>query len=502
MHWRQGHKKECRPACPTQTVNDIGKDSSQKSNKEEHSEVYSENYESTERAKPVQAFPSKSAYINNGCSAEVLYEKEEGSEVESIASRKGISSTFESCSTSFSGFSTSTANSDLADDVSVTESISSADTESSDGHLSVDSSSDELHTTLNVRNEDNSQPLSPKFARLVDAVNGITVSKLNETESSCNGGEDCCQLTCSSHPSNSSVHDGPAQPLAASSGFWEKALDSISPPDDTHHDDTHHDDTSDSSGLGSSKVSGGTSLHFSFKLSRSTAPPLFTKGSSENAALSKDALTDELRVKKHTSGSSLSKSIDSNAPKTRACRSLNREASKNLDDGCESFSNDFNSREAKSMLKEGASKCADSSNVGIALSTRAQKLDLDHVVSNNKTSNPLKSEDGGYLLSSTHLASGTKDSSIKRSKAGDDAGQDSATVSGQVSNYPNVRNGLKTSVQKVVEQFRGSNSKPTKQYPLAHGSEIAGRYTDKVLLLFSFWIYIYIYNNIYQKITI
>ncbi|EXC16662.1 Ubiquitin carboxyl-terminal hydrolase 16 [Morus notabilis] len=491
MHWRQGHKEECRPACPTQTVNDIGKDSSQKLNKEEHSEVYSENYESIERAKPVQAFPSKSAHTNNGCSAEVLYEKEEGSEVESIASGKGVSSTFESGSTSFSGFSTSTTNSDLADDVSVTESISSADTESSDGHLSVDSSSDELHTTLHVRNEDNSQPLSPKFARLVDAVNGITVSKLNETESSCNGGEDRCRLTCSSHPSNSSVHDGPAQPLAASSGFWEKALDSISPPDDTHHDDT-----SDSSGLGSSKVSGGTSLHFSFKLSRRTAPPLFTKGSSENVALSKDALTDELRVKKHTSGSSLSKSIDSNAPKTRACRSLNREASKNLDNGCESFSNDFNSREAKSMLKEGASKCADSSNVGIAPSTRAQKLDLDHVVSNNKTSNPMKSEDDGYLLSSTHLASGTKDSSIKRSKAGDDAGQDSATVSGQVSNYPNVRNGLKTSVQKVVEQFRGSNSKLTKQYPLAHGSEIAGRYTDKGLFPYDSFVKLYNWNKV------
>lgn len=439
--------------------------------------VHRESYEDTDRAKSFEAFPSKPASPKHGCSTEVLYEKDDGSEVESIASGKGTSSSSESCSTSFSGFSTSPNNSELADDVSVSESVSSVDTEGSDGYLSIDSAIDEVNSTLNVKNEANSEPLSPKFASLVDSVNGV--SKLNETESGCNEGENRCQPTSSSRPSNSSVQDGPTKPRASSSGFWERALDSVGRPA------RDEDDMSDSGVHDSCKVSGGTSLHFSFNLSR-TSPPLCTKGSTEKVTLPEGALSDGLPVKKHTDGSSLSENIDSNAPKVSGCRSSSHEMSENQHNECGSRSRGFNSREAKSMPinTKGASKCADASNVINLPSTNAQKL--DRVLSNKgKTSNLLKSEEGCHSSSDTHLASGNKDSSIKRSKAGDDAGQDSAAVSFQDSNYPNVRNGLKTSVQKVVEQLRGS--KLSKQCPLGLGSEIAGRYSDKVLLLFSFY---------------
>lgn len=489
IHWRQGHKEECRPAFPTQTVTELGRDSSHKVSKEVPFEVHRESYEDTDRAKSFEAFPSKPASPNHGCSTEVLYEKDDGSEVESIASGKGTSSSSESCSTSFSGFSTSPNNSELADDVSVSESDSSVDTEGSDGYLSIDSAFDEVNSTLNVKNEANSKPLSPKFASLVNSVNGV--SKLNETESSCNEGENRCQPTSSSRPSNSSVQDGPTKPRASSSGFWDRALDSVGPPVDTHDED----DTSDSGVHDSSKVSGGTSLHFSFNLSRRTSPPLCTKGSTEKVTLPEDALSDGLPVRKHTDGSSLSENIDSNAPKVSGCQSSNHEMSENRHNECGSRLRGFNSREAKSIpiSTKGASKCADASNVLNLPSTNAQKL--DRVLSNKgKTSNLLKSEEGCHSSSNTHLASGNKDSSIKRSKAGDDAGQDSAAVSSQDSNYPNVRNGLKTSVQKVVEQLRGS--KLSKQCPLGLGSEIAGRYSDKGLFPYDSFVKLYNWNKV------
>lgn len=53
-------------------------------------------------------------------------------------------------------------------------------------------------------------------------------------------------------------------------------------------------------------------------------------------------------------------------------------------------------------------------------------------------------------------------------------------ISSQATSCPNGRSGLRTSVRKVVDQFRGS--KLSKHYPLGDGCEVAGRYTDKVFL--------------------
>ncbi|KAJ1416392.1 Ubiquitin specific protease domain [Sesbania bispinosa] len=55
-----------------------------------------------------------------------------------------------------------------------------------------------------------------------------------------------------------------------------------------------------------------------------------------------------------------------------------------------------------------------------------------------------------------------------------------ATSSQIASCSPNSKNGLKTSVAKVVDQFRESNL--SKHVPLAVGSDIAGKYSDKVIL--------------------
>ena len=59
--------------------------------------------------------------------------------------------------------------------------------------------------------------------------------------------------------------------------------------------------------------------------------------------------------------------------------------------------------------------------------------------------------------------------------------QASAFIPSQVTNSsPNSRSGLKSSVQKVVHQFRGS--KLSKHYPLRDECEVTKRCSDKVLL--------------------
>ena len=181
IHWRQGHKDECSPPCPTQANSDVGGDSSQKVSREEHSEVSGDNFEGTEQVKSIKSFPLEPSYPSHGFSPEIPPEKDDGSETESLETEKGTSLTSESCSTSFSGFSTSTSSSELADDVSVSESISSIETERSDEHLSA--GGDVLHTSFSEKDASSIEPLSPKFASLVNSVNGFTTSEVNETKS-------------------------------------------------------------------------------------------------------------------------------------------------------------------------------------------------------------------------------------------------------------------------------------------------------------------------------
>ncbi|GAU23687.1 hypothetical protein TSUD_304620 [Trifolium subterraneum] len=69
------------------------------------------------------------------------------------------------------------------------------------------------------------------------------------------------------------------------------------------------------------------------------------------------------------------------------------------------------------------------------------------------------------------------------------------TVTSHVANYSaNSKSGLKTSVLKVVDQFRGSNL--SKHISLAVGSDIAGKYSDKVLFPYESFVKLYNYNKV------
>lgn len=377
---------------------------------------------------------------------------------------------------SFSGFSTSTSHSESSDDVSsVSESVSSVEPDNSDGHLSVDGAVDMLQTSFSIANTGQSKPLSPKFASLINSANGFSkLSKQNQIKSSCGDGKSRCTSSCSSGLHNTLVRDGPK--AAPCSCFWGKTLESLGSPGDTHN----NYDASDSNGDGTSNLSDSgsrSSLHFSFNLSGHYSPPLHAHGSVVKGVVSGGALIDALSSNKTTNGAALSENSGVSLPKIRDSKSLNCEASDNMKDDSKSISHNFKSREIKPMH---------SSNDIALPSTSAEKL--DNIVNNcSRTSNLLRTREGGCSLSSVSdvcIASGVRECSVASVKTRkDDPVETSSAVSSQVSNSPNAKNGLKTSVRKVVDQFRGS--KMSKNYPLRDGVEIAGRYTDKVLFVFS-----------------
>ncbi|KAL5558515.1 hypothetical protein UlMin_034726 [Ulmus minor] len=477
IHWRQGHKGECRPPSPTRRTSDAGSISGQKLSKEELLETYIDNFEGSGRAKPIKIFPKEAVCPANGYSPEASYEKDDGSEVESLFSGKGSNPS--SSPSSFSGFSASTKNSELSDDVSVSESFSSVETDRSDGNISAD---DTLPATCGLKDVNDSELVSPKFASLVTSVNGFTkVNKSNKVESNCGDGQhQRVSTSCPSHLTDSGVCDGPiAKPCESSSRFWDRALDSAGSPNDIHDDS----DASDSSGSGSSYYSGSTS-------------PLCAEGSAEKVTPLDDAIPDMLDVKKLVSGSFLTENIGSNVSKIRDSRSSNYETSENRDNKPKSVVCDIK-REVKSipLSSVGVSRCTASSNV-IDPSTRHAKL--NHATNDCSRTNLLKSTERRCSVPSVfdaHLPSGIKDSSITRSKTRDaDSVQASAAVSSEVSNSPNVKNGLKTSVQRVVEQFKGS--KMSKQYSLGNRSDIVGKYSDKVLFPYELFVKLYHWNKV------
>lgn len=122
---------------------------------------------------------------------------------------------------SFSGFFTSTSSCDSSNDIG--DNTISVESDRSSGQLSADSSFDMRQSTLSAKDADDSKPLSPKFDRLVDPMNGFPkFSILNQLKRTPDD-EGMQQKICSSGLSNT-VFDGWGAELP--SGFWGRILDS------------------------------------------------------------------------------------------------------------------------------------------------------------------------------------------------------------------------------------------------------------------------------------
>ncbi|XP_059459905.1 ubiquitin carboxyl-terminal hydrolase 16 [Corylus avellana] len=501
IHWRQGHREDCHPASNTHRISDVGSKLTERDNHESNDDSFET--EGRRHAYPIKTFPGEPALSKSGHSPESPCEKAADIKDEFLQDNEGTNSSSESSGTPFSGFSASTASGGVSDDVSVSESMSSNDSGGSDVHL-FDNPLDMLETSFNVKNMNQGKPLLPKFASLVDSVDHLAKSsKRNPTKPDCSDVVGQCASTSSSGLGISHLHvDSIAEPCILSSGFSGSAPDSIGSTSDAPSNSA----LSNSNGAYNRKFSdSGSVLHFSFNLSEST--PLHAQGAKVRGIILDDALPGSSKITKPVGGAVLSENISVGAPKVKKSARLNHDGSRCTDNGT-SDSHMLKPREVKSMASSSSYAHLSTSTLRDSISTDAPNVSKlpssssggsKHVANDlGSTSHHLKSREVRCLSSCSSdacLSSSADGHSVPVVKFGKvDGIQAIAALSSQDTSCPNARNGLRTSVRKVVDQFRGS--KLSKHYPLGDGCEVAGRYTDKGLFPYEVFVKLYNWNKV------
>ncbi|OMO50719.1 Peptidase C19, ubiquitin carboxyl-terminal hydrolase 2, partial [Corchorus capsularis] len=474
IHWRQGHKEECYP--PTHTTNqshDEGSDSSQQ--QVEHGQS-GDRYEIDEKqhAMPTEASSMMEAALSTPTSASISHEKDEDIKVLYHADGDGTNSVSESSSASFSGFS-SAAGSDSSDDVSVCESISSSEPDKLDTSSTADANLDMFWSTSGANDVDQTNPSSPKFARLVDSVDKF--SKLNDSNQTKpdQSGRSPCKTNSSSGLGISGLSEGStAEHCTLSSGFWGRTLESVASKND---DDNKPFQSNPLEGSKHPSLDSGSSLHFSFNMS-GDASSSNRQGPVVKDTKLDDAPQDALGHTKLSDGVTFSKNASLDAPKVINSRSLNSECPNRVERGSINVSHVPKPREAIST---------DVPLVSSLSSTCVEKLDSGAVIDGiNNASHPRKSADTYSSSARVHAVPSVKSGKI-------DVVHANATLP-QVTSSSNGKQGLKTSMWKVVDQIRGS--KLPKHYSFGVGSEVAGKYSDKGLFPYESFVKLYSWNKV------
>ncbi|CAL5415047.1 unnamed protein product [Camellia sinensis] len=474
IHWRQGHKEECRPFTSSYQNNDALDDSYQKVLKQDEYEIHGNGFETEARqhAKSVQNFAEEPPFLNSDCSPEVFCGNDD-SEVECLVDGKGTNS-------------------------------SSHETERSDGHQSINVFPEKC-VTNRVNNVDQNGPPSYKHTILVDSVDCLTNSgKLNQIKPDCTNHDTQCESTSSSgwsaNGSNESFFSEPSTP---SSGFWQGTINSSRPKIDAFDDSAQ----SSSSGAGEADVlDSRSSPSLSFNIDKNADPPVDVQGSGTKTDISDDAHSTTFAIKKPIHGAFLSE-VSGDASNGRSSPLLSPEKSEHLDVYASSGSSALKPREHRSY-SSGAYAYPTSSAGGPSISTRASKSSnmqsssperSNHVVDDTRnTLHALESKKSGSLSSSAsvaRLSSSTRRHCLHDANPGKvDSAHPVAATSEYASYSPNARNGLKTSMRKVVDQLRPSKS--SQNYQSGVGNEIAGRYDNKGLFPYKLFVKLYNWNKI------
>lgn len=479
VHWRQGHKEECQPPSISHEINDVGNFTSQKAAETDQSEVYGDRFKFEKKlpTKPIQKPSEESALSDRSSSSEVPQRKDDEVEAESHADGEGASCTYESSDASFSGFSASHTSSESSDDVSVCESIISNESEKLDGPLSADTTLDMLDNALNVKKLEQRKPLSPKFAKLVDSVDNFTkLNRFSETKPGCSGHPQCTSAnSLGSGVSNMNVN---AECSTVSSGFWGRTLE---PKMDSCSDYA----LPDSNGASKSKLSDSRSSLLS-SVNESLSPSLPEKSPKMNVFSFKNAHPAVSGSTRDTEGVALMENTNLDAPEVKNSSSLNCKSS-NAVNGTESGSHMVKSGEVKSSVFL-SSYGPPFSRVGRD-SVCSNGLDISGGTSLSFEKSSIVTNDIG---SSSDFV-GIPSVPSARSERFDNV-QKSSSMPTQIENSQfNGGNGLKTSLWKAVDQFRGSKS--SKQCPSV-GFETAGRYSDKGLFSYELFVKLYNWNKV------
>ncbi|MBA0855146.1 hypothetical protein Goshw_009800 [Gossypium schwendimanii] len=460
IHWRQGHKEECHPpAIAIHQSHDEGSDYGQKAINQDQ---YGDRYEIEEKshAKLIGTSSTESALfssitgpalLSSSSSSVVLDGKDNDAKVEFHADREGLSSAPESSSASFSGFS-SAAGSESSDDVSVCESVSSNELDKLDGSSSADVNLDTIWTSV-VNNVDQTNPSSPKFVRLVDSVDEI--SKLSHSKPD-QSEESQCRATSSSGLGVSDMSEGSnAEASRFSSDFWGRTLESVP---STSVDDNESFNSYHKEGGKRALLDSGSSLHFSFTLAGNAS------SSYPQVSKVKDAKLDDatqcattLGHSKLSDGVVLSENAGLDSPNEGNSKSSNSECTNQGECGSNNIQHVINPREAINI---------DVPLVGSLSSSHFEKSGSTVV-----TNGPSISNASHLSESSDSYSSSDRVHAVPNVKSGkfDDVHANFTKLS-QFSSYSsNGKNGLKTSMWKVVDQFRVS--KFPKHHPFGVSNE-------------------------------
>lgn len=495
VHWRQGHKLECRPLSTTHWSDDVTSDLDSKVVEQGYSGIHGEKSESesteckTASEKPPISDITFSPKVSSG--------EDENIRGESLAEGNITDSNSELSSNSFSGFSASTGSSDSSDDSSVCESIISNEHDRSEGHIFVDS-------TLDIPDNSGEDSMdvtmsSPKFASLVDSVDDFpTMHKLNNTRPGFSKEES--KLASNGNSGSSILMRKTVEPSTVFSGFWDEALDSRGIKDYTKNH-THPSYSDESTGK---KTVPESSFHFSFR----TMPLLNVQYTEAKDSVSDDAFPNCIDNNTPCSGPGSPENDNMNSSKGMDFSFGNSKVSKVMSYGSPSGSESDQLESKDSSGPPLSSFCPQSPSVGKD-SVCADALSIHnlrstgsmvskHVVDNRGST--LKSTEIGrrtHGLADSNLASGTKDHSHFRTKRGNsdiESGTQAVTSSQVASCSVNSKSSLKTSVLKVVDQFRGSNL--SKHFPLAAGGAIAGKLSDQGFFPYELFVKLYNFNKV------
>ncbi|KAB5568758.1 hypothetical protein DKX38_002551 [Salix brachista] len=485
IHWRQGHKEECCPPPTTHHINDDGGNSGQRAAKQDQHDIYDGRYEK----RPIETFSVESAVSDSSCSPGVSLLKDDDIIVDSVLDTEGAYSISESPGTSFSGFSTPTgspffgfsahSNGESSDSVSVSESISSNETEGSERQTPADIAPDTLESSLNK--VDTTKPSSPKFATLVDSIDTFNkLSKSNQSEPHGNDRESQCSSRFSSHNASARNDETITKPAKVSSGFWGRTLDSVG----SSSDDGDGSAPSNFNGPGNSKSSNDkSSLLFKCSLSGSDAPTSDAKGLKVNNIIPDDSLPSVPGVRP-ADGAISSEKNGVDAPKVKRSNLVdnNSNGGSNVSFESKSVSSSspygHGSFSSEVKLDSSASKVCRSQ----ALRSERSNVAADDIFGTSHLSKSRLSSSA----SETHLTSNAGGRSVSSVKLGGKVGNvEPGAASSQMASYsPSSINGLKSSVWKVVDQFRGPKS---------------GGYRNKGLFPYDLFVRLYASNKVEMR---
>lgn len=490
IHWRQGHKDECRPFVNTHHSDEVGGSSGPKILEQDDNDNYVDNYETegVQRAKPVDRYAENPAFSRSN-HLESLHQKDDAG-TDYLSNGKATDSTVKSTVRSpYEGSSASSICSDSSVDASA--SISS-ESDSSGGFLCADVPPDDFETKTFSD--------SPSLVNPVDSFIGSV--KANLTRPYIRDGHG--QSGKLGSPGRNLDDSNKPELSTASAGFWEGTI----------HSKWSRTNMLDDAGRSSSGkiadeniTNSQSSLSFSFDQARRAIPSLNVQGSNVNPIKSHVAVPTTFFRKPVDEQTTFSEESFEDGMKRKSASTI-PEMLRHADVNSGSDSRKSISKDVKSAPSGIASSRPVSSVGGHLTNEDAKTLGSlrsscpdrsNHELNNNKcstlhTSKPL--EVGSVLpkASDTHSTSCTTRRMAQSSKSVkvDEGIREVPACSLQLAeNSQGCRNGLKTSMLKVVDQLK--TSKLSRHYPLGAGSEMAGGHGSKGV--FPYELFVKLFNS-------